>query len=364
MILRGSLSCLAAAICLAPTLAHGQMQESGTPVRPSESPKPSVLTILTVPGNADVTLRGNSDLAGRTPIDVPPLMTGLHTVVVQGPGFSRTQGVIFLPPRGGLPFVVSESPGVSAGLILRGFNFPGVPDWTSGRFGRGFTLAASAFGAGFMAVRSHASYRQRLDEVGQFSEDRAQDEKGYRNAWLIYGAAVWGTSALDYWIRPRLSLSETTPTRLTLRVPKAGRGSAIWRSLLVPGAGQESGNHRTRSIVWLSTVLLSGAGCVVADYRVLRDETELKWAKIQLANAGPSEQAQRQLESEQATRSVEASKDVLRGFVIATASLHALNLIDAMIMPLNMAAPDKPKVSSIVPIMLPDGPGVAVSLRF
>jgi hypothetical protein len=205
MILRRSLSCLAAAMCLAPTLAHGQMQESVAPVHPTDVPKPSVLTIFTVPENADVTLSGNSVLTGRTPIDVPPLMTGNYSVVVQGAGSSRTQGRIFLPARGGLPFVVSESPGVSLVLILRGLvNFPGVPNWTNGRPGRGVTLATSALGAGFMAVRSHAYYRFRLDDVGPYSADRVQDEKSYRNAWLIYGGAVWGLSAIDYWIRPRL----------------------------------------------------------------------------------------------------------------------------------------------------------------
>ena len=132
----------------------------------------------------------------------------------------------------------------------------------------------------------------------------------------------------------------------------------------MPGAGQEIGNHRTRSIAWLSSVLLAGAGCVVSDYRVTRDETDLKWANINLAGANPSEQAQRQQELAQAERSLQASEDVRRGFVIATASLYALNVLDTMIMPLHLSAPDKPKVSSIAPTILPDGPGVAVSLRF
>lgn len=366
MIPRGYLICLAAAaIYLAPTLAKGQSSSTVTP--PSLLPAPaksSVLTIFTVPDNAHVTMRGKADLTGSTPVDVPPLMTGPYSVVVQGPGLSRTQGVIYLPPPGGLPFILSEPPGLSSALIFRGFNFPGVPDLTTDRPGRGITLLTGAVGAGFMAVRAHIVYRQRLDEVGNFAADRAQDEKYYRNAWVIYGAAVWGTSAVDYWIRPRLSLTETTPTRLTLGVPTASRGGAMWRSLLVPGAGQESGNHQTRSVVWLASVLLSGAGYVVTDYRTHRDETDLKWAQIRYDAAAPSEQAQRQLELDQARRSVDESKDIRRGFVFGTLSLHALNIVDAMMMRLNLPAPDKPKVSSIAPIMLPDGPGVGVALRF
>ncbi len=358
MIPRGYLICFAAAVCFAPTLAPGQTSTSdGTP-RLAANSRPGVLTIFTAPENADVSMRGIAHLTGRTPIDVPPLMEGEYSIVVQGPGLSRAQGVIYLPPRGGLPFIISEPLGV------RGLNFPGVPDLMSGRANRGLTLVAGAVGAGFMAVRAHIFYRQRLDEVGNFAADRAQDEKDYRNSWMIYSAAVWGTSAVDYWIRPRISLTETTPTRLTLGVPRATRGGAVWRSIIVPGAGQEFGNHRTRSVVWLAATLLSGAGFVVSDYRTQRDETDLKWAKIRAGNASPSELVQRQLELDQARRSRDESKDIRRSFVIGTVSFHALNILDAMMMRLNLQKPDKPKISSIAPIMLPDGPGVGVTLLF
>lgn len=358
MIPRGYLICIVAALCLAPTPAKAQSSAGGAAPRIAPGAKAGVLTIFTAPGNADVALRGPMDLAGRTPIDVPPLMTGAYSVVAQGPGLSRTHGVIFLPPPGGLPFIVSEPLGV------RGLNFPGVPDMMSGRGNRGFTLATSAVGAGFMAVRAHIFYRRRLDEVGNFAADRAQNEKDYRNAWMIYGLSVWGASAVDYWIRPRISLTETTPTRLTLGVPVASRGGAVWRSLLIPGAGQEFGNHRTRSVVWLTATLFSGAGYVVSDYRTRRDETDLKWAKIRADNATPSELVQRKLEFDQARRSRDESKDIRRGFVVGTLSLHALNILDATMMRLNLQAPEKPKISSIAPIMLPDGPGVGIALSF
>jgi hypothetical protein len=232
------------------------------------------------------------------------------------------------------------------------------------RVGRGIPMTTAFLGAATMAVRGHIAYRDRLDEVGDYAADRAADEKYGRNAWLIYGAAAWGVSAVDYWVRPRIELIETTPTRLTLGVPKATRVGAMWRSILVPGAGQEYGNHRTRSIVWLSSVLGAGAGYVVTDYRVRRDETDLKFAQINADSAGPSEQVQRQEELEQAERSLEASKDVRTGFLIGIAAFHALNIFDSMVMYLNLPAPEKPKVSSISPIMLPDGPGIGVDFRF
>lgn len=360
MIHRGYLLCLAAALTLAtPSLAQGQ-----APPRPPAPTKSTVLTIFTVPENANVTLRGKSDLTGHTPLDVPPLMTGSYSILVDGPGLSRTQGIIYLPQPGGLPFIVSEQPGPSLALLLRAINFPGVTSMTGGRKARGVSLATSAFGAGFMAVRAHIVYRDRLNEVGEFAVDRAEDEKAQRDAWALYGVAVWGASAIDYWIRPRLSLNETTTSRLTLGVPTPSRGGAVWRSILVPGAGQEFGNHRTRSVVWLSMVLIGGAGYVVTDYRVDRDETDLKWAQINVDTAAPPELAQRQAELRQAEHSLNESRDIRHGFVVGTVAVYALNVFDSMVMYLKLQAPDKPKVASIAPIMLPDGPGIGFSARF
>jgi len=357
--------CFAIALLMAPPIARAASDPTDNlNAHPPEAVRTTILAIFTNPSNADVTIRGPSDLVGRTPLDVPPLMTGVHRIVVQGSGLARTQGVIYLPPAGGLPFVVSEEPGVSLPLVLRGLNFPGMADIMSGHESRGAVFATAAVGAGVMAIRHHIFYRHRLDEVGDYAADRANDERYARNVWLAYGGIVFGLSAMDYWIRPRVSLAETTPTRLTLDVPRATRAGALWRSMFVPGAGQEYGNHRTRSIVWLSAVLGSGAGYVVTDYRVRRDDTDLKFAQINLDNAGPSQVALAQQQLDQAQRSLQASRDIRTGFAIGTIAFYALNLFDASVMWLKLPEPDKPKVSSISPIMLPDGPGLAVTTRF
>ncbi|MGH7681120.1 MAG: DUF5683 domain-containing protein [Candidatus Eiseniibacteriota bacterium] len=349
---------------MAPSFAGGQTAADLQPTHPPEAVRTTILTVFTNPSNADVSIKGPSDLIGRTPIDVPPLMTGIHSITVSGSGLSRTQGVIYLPPAGGLPFVVSEPPGVTPALLLRGLNFPGITQFMGSRAGRGYPFATAAVGAATMAIRGHVMYRDRLDEVGDFAADRARDERYGRNSWLIYSGVVWGLSAMDYWIRPRLSQAETTPARLTLGVPETTRFGALWRSILVPGAGQEYANHRTRSIVWLATVLGSGAAYVVTDYRVRRDETDQFWAQVNADSAGPSTQAQRNQELDQANRSLQASKDIRSGTAITTAVFYGLNLFDALVMYLNLEAPDKTKVSSISPILTPDGPGLAVQVRF
>jgi len=356
---------IAAVLSMAPLTAAAQV---GAPAPGSTTPtSPPILTIFTVPDNADVRLEGATDINGRTPLDLPPTVTGQYSITVQGAGFARTQGVIVLPARGGgaLPYVLSEPREGSMALFLRGLvNYPGIPDLTSGRQSRGITLGVAATAGLFMAGRAHLFYRDRLDEPGDFAADRAEDERHQRNAWFAYTAGLWGLSAIDYWIRPRLDLSETTPIRLTLDVPKVTRFGATWRSLLVPGAGQEFGSHRTRSIVWLGGVAIAAAGYVVADYRVRYDETKVKWTGIYVDSAGPTERPKLLLQLEQQRRDLEASKNVRRGFVIATASVYALNLIDAMIMPISPPEPKRPKVSSLDPIIGPEMTGLAMRFRF
>jgi len=366
---------------MAPQMARGQVpanppgstpttsaqpSPSATPGAPAASTTPPLLTIFTTPDNAYVRLRGDTDINGHTPLDLPATVTGQYSITVTGAGFARTQGVIVLPPRGSaLPYVLSEPREGSTALFLRGIvNYPGVPDIISGRPSRGLTMAFAASAGLFMAGRAHLFYRDRLDEVGDFAADRAENERHQRNEWLAFTAAVWGMSAIDYWSRPRIDLSETTPIRLTLDVPKASRLGAVWRSLLIPGAGQEFGNHRTRSIVWLGATMIGGAGYVAANYLVDRGETEVKWTGIYVDSAGPTERPKLELQLEQQKRDLEASKNVRRGFIIATVSAYGLNLIDAMIMPLSPPEPKHAKVATLDPILEPGRTGLALNLRF
>ena len=356
--------------------ASGQPRDWGQPPKPARKAPASQkapeartraqgpLTLVTEPKGAILALSGTSGVTGRTPIDVPASITGRYKVELQGAGFSRSQGAIFIPPNGALPYVTSESRGISPGLIVRGLNYPGVPDLTSGHPARGAALTVAATSALTMATVSHFTYRKRLDDLGSLAQDRAWEAKWFRDAWLVYGGAVLGASAFDYWIRSRIDLKETTPTSMTLGAPTVSRGGAIWRSLFLPGAGQEFANHRMRAAAWLSAALLTGAGIVVADNKVRQDETDLKWANIALSNATPSEQAQRQRDVDQARRDLQASDDIRRGFVTATVSLHALSLLDAMVMPVNRAGAPASKTSFVTPALGPGAAGVAVSVRF
>ncbi|HEX3112686.1 MAG TPA: hypothetical protein VHU20_05425 [Candidatus Eisenbacteria bacterium] len=327
-------------------------------------PPPPILTLFTVPRDADVVMKGRTDLAGRTPLDFPVTVEGKYSVRLRGAGYPPVHGVIYVPPRGQLAFVLSEPREGSLTLFMRGFNYPGVPALTSGRTSRGVTLGLAASAGIFMAAKAHSDYRERLDEVGEFPEDRARDERRYRNGWLIFTGGTWALSALDYWTRPRFDLAETTPSRLTLDVPTITRVGAVWRSLLIPGAGQDFSNHRSRGTIWLASVIAAGAGYVITDYRVNRDETDVKWAKIGVDEAGPGTIDEKLLELEQQERDLSASQDARRGFAIAGITLYSLNLLDSMIMPLGYNPPKRAKVASIEPIVDPRMAGMSVNVRF
>jgi hypothetical protein len=356
----------APALAQAPPGAQPTTSPQTTPTDPNavKPPPPPILTLFTVPKDAYVVLKGRTDLAGYTPFDLPVTVEGKYSIRIRGAGYPPVHGVLYIPPRGQLPFVLSEPREGSLGLFMRGLNYPGIPALSSGRTARGVTLALSASGGIFMAAKAHSDYRERLDEVGEFPEDRARDERRYRNGWLIFTGGTLALSALDYWTRPRFDLAETTPSRLTLDVPTVTRIGAVWRSLILPGGGQDFGNHRARGTVWLASVIAAGAGYVITDYRVNRDETDVKWAQIAVDDAGPGTIDQRLLELEQQERDLAASQDARRGFAIAGLTLYSLNLLDSVIMPLGYNPPKHAKVATIEPIVDPRFAGMSLAVRF
>src|SRR5262249_41507304 len=150
-------------------------------------------------------------------------------------------------------------------LFIRSLNYPGIANMTVKRSVRGVPLLLAETGALSMATRAHLDYRDRLDEIGTFASLKAREQRRIRDAWLGYGAAVWGVSAIDYWIRPRFGVQEATSNRLSLSIPTVSRQEIVVRSAIIPGSGQEFANHSTRGALWLAGVLAAGAGYVVAE---------------------------------------------------------------------------------------------------
>lgn len=365
MIDRPIRSLAAAALLLLATSAFAQTPPEAAPP-PAEAPAGApVFSLLTNPPALHVRMEGRANLRGTAPIDLPSWLDGRFSLIVEGPGAARSQGVVYVPPRQtGLPVLLSEPSGLSAGLVVRSFNFPGIPDMTADRFHRGLALTLAGAGAGISAGRAHLRYRDRLKEFGGYAADRARDERHERNNWFTYGLAVWGVSAVDYWIRPRFELEDPTTSHVTLIVPRVSRASVAWRSILVPGAGQEYGNHSTRGLAWLGSFLAAGAAFTISDNAVQRNQTKLDWARVMVDSAGPSERPVRLRDVEVRQNDLQSSEDVRRGLRYAMVGIYLANVMDALLMPIRRpGAAEPPRVSAAFPVS-PEGAGVALTFRF
>ena len=335
---------------------------------PSQAADPAstqtTLTALTQPTSTWLRFDGPSRIQGAAPLELPPTFQGRFSLVVEGNTVARTQGVLYVPPRGLPARLVSEPRGFSGGLVVRSLSYPGLPNITAKRPARGLILAAAATGGIVAAGLAHLEYRERLDEFGANSGDRALDKRIARNSWVKYAGATWAVSAVDYWIRPRLGLEESTPSRITLSVPTVSRSAILWRSALVPGAGQDYANHRARGAFWLGAALTAAAGFVVADGMVEEDQTEVDWAETLVDSAGPSELVVRLRDLELKRNDLQSSEDLRRGLRYATIGVYLAGLVDAFLVPTQGPATKESRVSASMAPLTPNGPTVQVNLRF
>ena len=362
MIVRSLLPLLIAASLLAPRTGSSQTASTSPPVDAAATPM--TLTALTQPIPTWLRFSGPSRIQGASPLELPPTFQGRFSLVVEGPTVARTQGVLYVPPRGQAARLMSEPRGFSGGLLVRSLSYPGLPNITAKRPLRGLILAGAATGGLAMGALAHLEYQDRLDEFGGNSADRALDKRIARNSWAKYVGATWALSAVDYWIRPRFALEESTPSRITISVPTVSRSSILWRSALVPGAGQDYANQRSRGAVWLGATLAAAAGFVVADGMVEEDQTEVDWAETLVDSAGPSELLPRLQDLEVRRNDLQSSKDLRRGLRYATIGIYLANLVDAIIVPTRGPATKESRVSASFAPLTQSGPTAQVNLRF
>jgi len=332
---------------------------SGTPAA-----GPPILTVLTSPPNVSLTISGATEVYGRTPMDLPSSVVGRFSLLAQGGGVAKTQGVFSFSPRGEAPYSLSEPPGMSAGLLIRSLNYPGIPAMTVKRPLRGLPMTLAETGAIVQAARAHVDYRDRLNEPGAFAGIRAREERRVRNAWIVYGAGVWGVSAIDYWIRPRFSVQEATPSRLSLLVPTLDRQEVVVRSMIIPGAGQEFANHTSRGALWVAGVLAAGAGFTAAHAVVQHKRGDIEFNALLADSAGPTDQLRYLREIEVLRNDQKSAEDVRRGFGYAALAIYAANIVDALVLSIGPPpAKAPPRVSATFPLR-PDGASFVLTYRY
>ena len=344
----------AAAPALAQPLGEAPPAEAGPPI----------LTVLSSPPNVSLSISGPAQVFGRTPMDLPSSVVGRFSVLAEGGGVAKTQGVFNFSPRGQAPYCLSEPPGMSAGLLIRSLNYPGVPAMTVKRSMRGAPLALAETGAIFQGVRAHLRYRDRLDEPGTLSGIRAREERRVRNTWIVYGAGVWGISAIDYWIRPRFTVQEATPSRLSLVIPTLDRQEVVTRSLIIPGAGQEFANHGARGALWLAGVLAAGAGYAASEAVVSHRRGDIAYNQVLADSSGPSDQLRYLREIEVLRSDLKSAEDMRRGFAYGALAIYAANLVDALVLSIGPPSTKPARVSAVTYPVGAKGAGFALTYRY
>jgi hypothetical protein len=324
---------------------------------------PPVLTLLSSPPGASISIKGPTEVYGHTPMDLPSSVVGRFSMLAQGGGVARTQGEFEFGTLGERPTMVSEGPGMGPTLFLRSLNFPGFPDISAKRTTRGIVLTLAEVGALGMAAGAHVRYRNHLNESGAEEAIFAREERRIRNSWLAYGGAVWMASAVDYWMLPRFTVDEATANRLSLGIPTLSRAKVALRSLIVPGAGQEFANHGGRGALWMAGVLAAGVGYTAAHQALVHKRALLELNRLRYdAATDPSEQLRFLREIGILHQDIRTAEDVRRGFGYGTLVIHAANLIDAMMLPLGPpAVRTAPRVSAA---FSPFGPQVALHITY
>jgi len=326
---------VAAMLLTAPAPARAQEARTGTMAREGQ------LTILSSPPDARIAIRGSGELMGASPLELGPEWVGRYVITVDAPGYAPAEGVLFFPPRGNPPYAVSDK------LLLRTLHFPGVTALQSRRQER--VLLSAAVGGLGAVVRDHLEYGSNHGKTDFESQDRAQDFRYARGRWAIYTGAVWGMSAIDNLIRSRVKLLDASQTRVTVAASKLNRASVVWRSHLIPGAGQDYAAQLIRGYSWLGGTLLSGAAYLTADESHHRIATKLSRAKILLAGAGAGELADRQADVDHFTDLEKRSKRLVDKLALTTAVIYVANVLDAGIVPLGGGSSGK-KVSLYAPV--------------
>jgi hypothetical protein len=327
-------------------------------------PAATAMTVLTAPPGARVALHGASRLSGLSPLELPSGWNGRYSVRVGAPGFATAQLLLAVPSTGEAPYSLSEEPGLSPGLLFRSLSLPGVPDLSAGRTARGWVLVGAAVVGGAGAARAEKLHSRDLKAGDSEAADRAKDDRIYRNRWLGYVGTVWAMSALDYIARPRVTLLEATPNRVTLGIPRVTRAAMLWRSILVPGAGQEFAGQSVRGAAWMAATLACGAGFVIADFEYARDLTRLARGESDYLALDPMLRPTYLPTVRQLRKNSESSRKWRNGFVTATLGFYAINVLDALTVPIRRDdGTGEPRFTLAAPVT-PEQAGLTLSYRF
>jgi len=351
---------VAAALCVG-TAFVSRPAPAQTP--PAGTATQAGMTLVTSPADAQIHLRGSSELIGGSPLDLGPQWSGRYSVVLQAPGHAAALGALDFPGPGVAPYATSEAGGLSGKLLLHSLYPPGAAALMSGRAARGWAFAAAGAGGLGAVLRDQAEYSGKKDSPDVETTDRAADFRYARDRWVIYTGVVWALSAMDNILRPRMDVREATPTRVTIATPRASRPGVVARSLLVPGSGQDYVGRNTRGALWLGGAFLSGAVYLTAVESHHRIQTKRARAQALLLTATSTDAAERQAEVDHFTDLEKRSHRLVQRLGLTTLAVYAANVIDAGLTPVGSGSDHTSKVSLTAPAGA-ETASLALTVRF
>lgn len=181
------------------------------------------VTVVSNPGGAEVTLKGDATVSGVTPTTFRQIFIGRYDLIVKKPGYETYKERIIIDPSKNQQFDVALSPKTALKAGLRSTFLPGWGQRYSGQPGKGWlfhALAASSIAAYFIVdhnfdikydkfVRRQAAYDAAVDAGASRDElegllddlkaaqDKAYDYEDYRRISIGTVVGVWGLSVLD-----------------------------------------------------------------------------------------------------------------------------------------------------------------------
>jgi hypothetical protein len=224
---------------------------------------------------ARLSLHGDNDVVGLSPLRVPGPLVGDFWLVADAPGVETQRGRV----RVGLDEAGSRLESYGAPTfhekLMRSVVFPGYAQIRAGDHAKGVLLAVAGAGGVTAAAWAQAKFWDAEDAVtkaqaavtasGVASEREslrldlldAQEDKTYaanrRNLFLGAAGVAWGVGAFDALaFGPGFHVTQADEAGLTLALHKKSRKSAMLRAIVFPGLGQEY-NGRPRKAFVLAT---------------------------------------------------------------------------------------------------------------
>ena len=181
------------------------------------------LTVVTTPPGAQVTLDGEADLSGISPITFTYPAIGEYKLRISKRGYEGYATRILLDPSKPQQVAVELSPKTAAKAALRSALIPGWGQRYTERKGKGFLFSTLFIGAGVTLVATHMEFTDRrddyyarladydravnhgasYDELSSLhadlaqAQDRAYDAESHRKIATVVTIGVWGLNVID-----------------------------------------------------------------------------------------------------------------------------------------------------------------------